>query len=241
MPRTIEKINVINLKRRQDKLIGYYAMMQAWGTPPEMICPFEAYDAIDYLDSFEIRDAGIKQFPYWRKLDEDWLRRWPKGNFCCMWSMQSVLSKIAEGRDNSKYELMTTDHYGLRIMFEDLLFCVKQIPDFDLFQIWHWASPKWQDRLPEGFPRPLKENPKISHGLAGPGDTFLLMNPRGAQLLLDWWSEAPFHLLEVLIHNNSLLEPSNCVASINPWDFCWGPLKLEHLTGLVESERETNR
>lgn len=233
----IEFVNVVNLKRRFDKLIGYYGMMLSRSVPFDVIVPFQAYDAADYEDGFAVRDEVIKDFSFWKKIPDEWFGYRGRGSMCCMWSFQSVLRKIADG---NAFQLFTTDHYCIKWNWWDLNVFVSKLPEFDIFQMEHWGSEK-EGNLPPHFPDPIEGFPNISRGLAGPGDAVLLLSPKGASRILDWWSENPVLLLEQLLHIFSKDNPSGCISPVVSRDFVWGSLMLESLTGKINSERTAIR
>lgn len=233
----IGKVVPINLKRRQDKLCAFHGAMQSWGTPPEKIEPFEAHDASDYETSFDVRDAAIQQFPFWRKLSDDWFRTAyiGKGSLCCLWSMQSVLQEIGRGKPGS-LSLMMTDHYCIRRLWWDLDKDLRLFPDFGIFQMSHWHNETNANR-PKHFPTPIGLVDDVSKGLAGAGDTALLLTPRGANMILNWSSGKPWHLIEILLHEISYDNPPSCLSSILPNNWASGPIVLDMVTGGPNSER----
>lgn len=241
MYRQIKKIVPINLKRRQDKLILYYGAMQSWGVKPDEIFPFEAHDAQDYGSVYDIRDAAKGDLPFWNKLKDNWFDEWAqKGTLCCMWSMQSVLKQISEDDDKDTLTMMMTDHYCLRRLIWDIQSCVNKVGDYDIMQMHHWQGNFRKGNHPPTFPTPFYDFPEISDGLAGAGDTVLLLNPVGAGRILEWWSDMPYHLLEILLYHKSFESPENCRSTIVPTNWVFGPLPIEHLTGNPDSERLTN-
>ena len=230
----IEFVNVVNLKRRLDKLIGYYGMMQSRSVPRDKIIPFAAYDAADYPDGFAIRDAAQKEFPSWKNMPDRQARIAGRGDLCCIWSFQSVINRIAQG---DSMQLFTTDHYCITWDWWDLRNFMRKLPEFDIFQMEHWGSLK-NGNLAPGFPRPLLDFPEISEGLAGAGDAVLALTPKGAGRILDWWFETPrLFLLERLLYRKSHEQLGKCLSPVVSRDFVWGPLKLDHLTGKTNSER----
>lgn len=236
--REIKKIVPINLKRRLDKLIAFSAASQVVSIPPDIIKPFEAKDAADFSDVYEVRDAAVVDFPFWSKLTDEWLDgEWlGPGSLCCMWSMQLVLQDISENSTDTDLVIMMTDHYFLTKKWHQLESDIDAIGDFDLFQLHHWFDDARMPYSPS-FPSPLVHFPEVSEGLAGAGDTCLIISKLGAGNILDWWESQPFHLLEVLLHIMAHRGVDNCLSAVYAHEWTGGPLSVEKLTGKPDSER----
>lgn len=233
----ITRIIPINLKRRRDKLLAYYGALFATYTPFKLVEPFEAHDAADYPTSHDVRDAAMVEFPFWSNLHDDWLREYGKrGTLCTNWSMQSVLRKISE-LPQDELAVMCTDGVPFTRNFYDMRTEIAYMPDFDIFQLWHWDS--------DVFPRPahfatLVEGyeERLSWGLGGAGDGCFILTPYGASRILEWCESLPYHILEHLIHVKSLENPPGCISPLYPYSWVRPHIVLEPFFGEPDSERE---
>ena len=246
----IERIIPINLKRRQDKLIAYHGAMQAYDVPVDVIKPFGAYDAEGYDSVYEIREAASKMFPFWGNLTDAWLDDgWlGKGSLCCLWSMQSVLKQIAESKLG--LSIMMTDNYYLRKVWNDLHKALDQVGEFDIFQLHHWSNcdgeypTQYVNYLvpyADYFPTPLPHYPSISAGLAGAGDSVLILSPYGAEQILHWSSQEPSDLIETVLYKQAMKSDkpmTGCLSPVKPWLWSDGTISLEFITGRPDSERQ---
>ena len=240
------KVIPINLKRRIDRLCAFYGAMQSHRYPIEVIQPFEAHDGLEYGTVFEVREAALQEFPFWSRLDDDWLgaRYLGIGSLCCLWSMQSVLNQIGQEPANSLC-VMTTDHFVLSRSYTQLRQELDLMVDNDIFQLDHWNADTVKhnpgvDRLhpahPPTFPTPYFSYPEISKGLAGAGD-ILMLTPAGARRVLEWSSDEPYHLIEYLLWKKSFEVTDRCISTIVPAHWVWGPILLTPVTGQSESDR----
>ena len=244
----LDKIICINLKRRQDKLISWVGAAQARRVPLEAIEVFHAHDAQDYESNHAVIHAAAQDFPFWNKLLEmdDWIHAeyLGKGSLCCLWSMQSVIRSIAERAHDNKAYIMIVDRYYLRTDWGDLWKLFLGLGGFDIFQMHYWYPEDPTHMLYRASKRHLGEitsyHPDIGHGLGGIGDSCLAMTPVGAQKLLDWSAEKPWHLIEILLGEigyNQEKDLSDCYYGISDrWSS--GPIRLESLLGISDSDRE---
>lgn len=245
----VTKVRVINLKRRYDKLLAFHGAAQSRDVKPKDIEPFEAHDAQDYESPYSIREAASAQFPFWSKLSDQWIKDGylGKGSLCCLWSMQCVLELIGQEESGTDLTLMITDHYYLRCFLWELNDKLMNFNDMDILQLHHWTSYKKDFDYPPTFPTPIlsmpyismKNFPEFSCGLAGLGDTAIVLSPEGARRVLGWCEEMPYHLLERLFYVKSFTEYDKCFSSIIPSQWVAGPIELEALTGNPNSERLT--
>lgn len=236
--RELDSIRPINLERRKDKLLAYYGGMRISRTPLAVIKPFYAHDAADYKSSFEVREAASKEFIFWRRMHDDWIKKGhlKKGTLCCLWSMQSLLRIIGEGEDNNKLSFMCTDGLLLSTHFEALCGAVRNVESFDILQLWHWSC-LCDEETPQSFPTPVLGDYRISSGLGGCGDG-LVVSPRGARQILSWCEDYWYYPIERLMGVKSFESPSDCVSTISPSDWCCPHIDLESVFGHPDSERE---
>ena len=232
----ITRIRPINLKRRVDKLIAYYGAMHTAFVPYEVITPFAAHDAQDYPDAFAVREAAEQQFPFWSKLDDDWIRAgWLKrGSLCCMWSMQSVLEIIGAGGND--WEVMCTDGTPFTMNWWKMQERLNKLPDFDIFQLWH-SDTEAAYPYPSWYPYPVGENDSVSYGLAGLGDGAFILTPQGANQMLAWCDETPWHNIEVMIYGKSASRLPRCLSTIKRFQWVRPHIDFEGLFGGIDSER----
>lgn len=239
------QIIVMNLKRRRDRLFAWYGATHSAFVPVEAIHVFEGYDGLEYVDMCHVISEAQKDFSFWGKLaddnkwiDAEWIdAEWiGKGSLAVMWSMQVVLSAIARQRNG--WYILTCDHFFVKANYKDWLDFFGKL-DFDILQL-HW----WHDDktlLCEHFPSPVDGFPDLSHGFAGAGDAIFAVTPEGANRLLDWWSEHPYHVLEVLLHEKSMINDKvdleYCYSLINQWDWIGGQILLEKYSGMPDSDR----
>lgn len=234
----IKQVIPINLKRREDKLIAYYGAMHVTQVPHEMIKPFWAHDAADYPTAYDVREAAAKEFSFWNKLDDTWLdARWlGRGSLCCLWSMQSVLKMIAEDRDPHSLSVMSTDGVAFTRHWRHINVDIDlYLPDVDIFQLWHHDG---THPRPPHFPDPLEDFPLVSRGFGGMGDGCFVLSPYGAQMILDWSAEKPYHLLEILMYEHSFDVLPGCYSPVEYWRWCRPHIDLEAIFGRPDSERE---
>ena len=232
----ITKIRPINLKRRFDKLAAYYGGMHTSFVPFDVIEPFEAHDAKDYPDGFAVREAASKEFPFWKKLSDEWIRDgWLKrGSLCCLWSMQSVLEIIASSNDH--LAVMCTDGSPFVMNWFDMQQRLRKLPPFDIFQLWHSDdSPSYP--YYDWYPSPVEVDDSVSYGLAGLGDGCFILSPYGADLMLEWCEETPYHNIEVMVYGKASERLDGCLSTIKQYEWIRPHIDFEEIFGRVLSER----
>lgn len=217
--------------------------------PANAVEIFYAHDASEYPDSRAVIDAASIEFPAWKKLEDDWIEEdyLGKGGLACLWSMQSVLRRIASESTNEVF-IMIVDRYWIQKDWRTLERIFNDVSPFEVFQMRFWsrphAEPFWE-RSPThevemanySLWHDYREG--IFRGLGGPGDSCLAMTPKGARRILSWCERLPYHTLEIVLGEMAYDqgETQYCLYGTPSVNWSKGPIVAEAITGIPDSDR----
>lgn len=240
----LQKLIVLNLKRRPDKKYAYIGALNVTDTPPECVEFFEARDGAAFESKEALIDAARQEIPeIWERIPYGITLG--TGTLATMWSYHAILQQIAS-MPADECAAWTSDDFcirqtwGLYKQAVDLLSKYGDAP-FELLQLIHTKTPTRP--RPTDFPRPLPfaVHLHLSYGFGGMGDWGFIASPRGAQRLLDHVANSRhISVLEWHIYLLSFEKPLPGTYSVNEPAF-WlnGSIDLEAFTGKPDSNRVT--
>ena len=245
----IEKVYFLNIPRRLDKYYAAIGSLLTLGVPESCIERFPGEDASQYETNYDVCKAAIADgFTHFETMfDDEWLdsghEMVGRGSLCCLWSMQKMHRTIA---DKNKTVIAMTDNYVLPYRFDKLNEIISPLSDLRVLQLSHWDKSLYSQIFPDSeirqmdyYPNLHPRDDRLSIGLAGIGDTGLIVSQQGSIDTLKWCSEYPKMYVELMYwyvaKNKNTLGCYSLNYSHPKYLHC--RIKLERFTSESDSER----
>lgn len=249
----IKAVIAFTLDRRSERRWAWLGAMKAQQVPDDVVHIMSAMDGGAYPNIESLVDAVVEDgFPWFERFkDPEWDK--PEhphsklGSLATTWSFLRAFRKVIE---LDVLSIVMVDNYYLGRWWWDFNRLIETLDDLRILQLHHWDSRKHPN--PEfrndNYPRvpwyPDEVCRDVSKGLAGVGDSVLLLSPSGAQQIIDWSEEQPHFLIENLLwyYAHQGVHPG-CYSIVkyererNEW--ADGRIFLEKYTGAPDSERTT--
>ena len=246
---SIGAVITFTLERRPERKWAWLGAVKSEHVPDAHLHIMSAQDGKRYPNIAGLIDAVVADgFPWFAMFKEsEWNR--PEhphsklGNLATTWSFLRAFRRVLE---LDVISLIMVDNYFLSKRWHHFENLIAPLQDLRILQMHHWDSrhhpdPKFRNDL---FPRvpwyPNEVAPDISKGLAGAGDSVLILSPAGAAQLINWSETCPWFLIETLLWHYAHQGPqSGCYAVIKKDFDVWvdGRILLERWTGGPDSER----
>ena len=245
----IKAVIMFTLNRRPERKWAWLGAVKSRHVSDETIHIMAAMDGKTYPNIEALVDAVVADGFPWFEIFKD--PQWDKpehphsklGNLATTWSFLRAFRKVIE---LDVLSIVMVDNYflGKGWYYFDKL--IEPIDDLRILQLHHWDSRKHPN--PEfrnnDFPRvpwyPDEVCRDVSRGLAGVGDSTLLLSPSGAQQIIDWSKEQPHFLIENLLWHYAHQGPHpGCYSIVKTGYDEWadGRIFLENWTQQPDSER----
>jgi len=213
--------NLLNLSFRTDRKNYMLGNLQSMRVPHHTVRFHEGIYGLDYVSGEALVAAAMADgFPSFKVFED---RDRPRGDLACVWGTLRILRYIVSdahhwefGYYNQDDKLLMLPHPRLEQLISHL---DAQSEKFLLFQMTFNERDAFLRRLPIA---PVVPDGLIVPGIAGSGDSGLVVSKAGAAYLLDRFEKHPESGLEVLIGNldpdlsgaYSVLDPSWLIQSL---------------------------
>ena len=245
----IKAIVMFTLDRRPERKWAWLGAIKSQRVPDDCIHIMSAMDGAAYSDIDTLVDAVVDDgFPWFEVFkDSQWSGpehpHSKQGNLATTWSFLRAFRKVIK---LDVLSIVMVDNYFLGKGWWFFGQLVKGLEDLRILQLHHWDSRKHPN--PEfrndNFPRvrwyPDEVQKDISRGLAGAGDSVIMVSPAGAQQIIDWSAEQPYFLIENLLWHFAHEGPHpGCYSIVKTGYEEWadGRIFLQHWTGASDSDR----